>query len=88
VLRSPEDRHEPYRDYKNLNKGEQKDYWIWLHQHPDSDRHQWPSGLGPRIDILASRVIIVTSLMEGRSMTGACICCCHNRAPKCGVNAR
>jgi len=29
------DRHQPYRDYKKLNKDEQKDYWNWRHDHPD-----------------------------------------------------
>jgi len=29
------ERHEPYRDYKKLNKDQQKDYWNWRHDHPD-----------------------------------------------------
>ena len=29
-------RHEPYRDYNKLNKDEQKDYWNWRHNRPDS----------------------------------------------------
>ncbi len=31
--------HQPYREYGKLNKDEQKDYWTWRHDHPDSDRH-------------------------------------------------
>jgi hypothetical protein len=30
------ERKEPYRDYKKLNKDEQKDYWNWRHNHPDN----------------------------------------------------
>ena len=30
------DRHEDYRDYKKLNKDQQKDYWNWRHDHPDN----------------------------------------------------
>jgi hypothetical protein len=34
-----DERHESYRDYNKLNKGEQKDYWNWRHAHPDNDKH-------------------------------------------------
>ena len=30
------DRHESYRDYNKLNKDEQKNYWNWRHDHPDT----------------------------------------------------
>lgn len=33
------ERHESYRDYNNLNKDEQKDYWNWRHSHPNGDNH-------------------------------------------------
>jgi hypothetical protein len=34
-----DERHEPYRDYNKLNKGDQKNYWNWRHDHSDPDRH-------------------------------------------------
>jgi hypothetical protein len=34
-----DERHEPFRDYKKLNKDEQKDYWNWRHNQTDSDKH-------------------------------------------------
>ena len=30
------ERHEPYRNYKSLNKDDQKRYWDWRHDHPDN----------------------------------------------------
>jgi hypothetical protein len=27
----------PQRDYRKLNKDEQKEYWTWRHNHPDRD---------------------------------------------------
>ena len=33
------ERHENYREYKTLNKDEQRDYWKWRHEHPDSGKH-------------------------------------------------
>jgi hypothetical protein len=32
-------RHEPYRKFRSLNQDEQRDYWKWRHERPDSDRH-------------------------------------------------
>ncbi len=29
------ERHEPYRDYTNLSKDDQKNYWDWRHSHPN-----------------------------------------------------
>ncbi|HEV2522327.1 MAG TPA: hypothetical protein VGT24_08100 [Candidatus Acidoferrales bacterium] len=34
-----DERHEQYRDYKNLNKDEQKDYWSWRHGQQGHDNH-------------------------------------------------
>jgi hypothetical protein len=28
---------ETHRDYRKLNKDEQKEYWTWRHSHPDRD---------------------------------------------------
>jgi hypothetical protein len=33
------ERHERYRDYKRLNKDEQRNYWSWRHDHDNHDRH-------------------------------------------------
>jgi hypothetical protein len=30
------DRHVEFREYRNLNKDEQRDYWRWRHDHPHS----------------------------------------------------
>jgi hypothetical protein len=31
--------HDRYRGYQKSNADQQKDYWNWRHNHPDSDRH-------------------------------------------------
>jgi hypothetical protein len=31
------ERHEPYRNYKKLDKNEQKEYWDWRHKRSDQD---------------------------------------------------
>lgn len=32
-----DDRHQPYREYRGLNRDEQRDYWNWRHNHNDHD---------------------------------------------------
>ena len=33
------ERHERYRKFRNLDEGQQRDYWKWRHDHGDVDRH-------------------------------------------------
>jgi len=33
-----ETHRDPHRDFRRLNKDEQKDYWTWRHNHGDHDR--------------------------------------------------
>jgi hypothetical protein len=32
------ERHEQYREFRTLNKDEQRSYWQWRHAHPDAGR--------------------------------------------------
>jgi hypothetical protein len=34
-------RHEPYRKFRSMDSGQQREYWKWRHEYerPDSDRH-------------------------------------------------
>jgi hypothetical protein len=34
-----ESRRRAYIDYARANRREQREYWNWRHEHPDSDRH-------------------------------------------------
>jgi len=33
-----ETHHDEHRDFRHLDKDEQKEYWAWRHNHPDPDR--------------------------------------------------
>lgn len=32
-----ETHRDPHRDFRKINKDEQKEYWTWRHSHPDQD---------------------------------------------------
>jgi hypothetical protein len=32
------ERHEPYREYRRLDRDEQRNYWQWRHSRSDDDR--------------------------------------------------
>jgi hypothetical protein len=32
-------RHEPYREFRSLDRDQQHEYWKWRHERSDSDRH-------------------------------------------------
>ena len=34
-----ETHRDPHRDFRKLNKDEQKEYWTWRHNHGDHDHH-------------------------------------------------
>jgi hypothetical protein len=36
---SAETHRDPHRDFRHLNKDEQKEYWTWRHNHGDHDHH-------------------------------------------------
>ncbi len=33
------ERHEPYRKFRSLDEGQQREYWRWRHDRGDADRH-------------------------------------------------
>lgn len=34
------ERHEPYRKYRNLDEGQQREYWRWRHERHEADHHE------------------------------------------------
>ena len=32
------ERHEPYREFRHLDRDQQRNYWKWRHDHGDPDR--------------------------------------------------